>query len=173
MKIKNDNFYAYLLILPFIFFFLTFLIYPFGKLFYMSFYDWNLMAVAINPDNKKFIGFENYIYLLAGEGLYYDFTVFFTPIKIFLLIFIIATIYILHKNEILKHNVGLKFFFIFALIVYFMNGIKPTEDAYWEDDLFWKSVRNTIILAFYSAYGVPFMALILSIAPNKKVFYCK
>ena len=53
MKIKNDNFYAYLLILPFMFFFLSFLIYPFGKLFYMSFYDWNLMAVAINPDNKE------------------------------------------------------------------------------------------------------------------------
>ena len=168
MKIKNDNFYAYLLILPFIVFFLSFLIYPFGKLFYMSFFDWNLMAVAINPDNKKFIGFENYIYLLAGEGVYYDFTVFLTPIKICLLLLIIATIYIFHKNEILKHNVGLKFFFIFALIVYFMNGIKPTEDAYWEDDLFWKTVRNTIILAFYSAYGVTFIAVILAIATNKK-----
>ena len=91
MKIKNDNFYAYLFIIPFMFFFLAFLIYPFGKLFYMSFYDWNLMAVAINPDNKEFIGFENYIYLLAGEGFFYDFTVFFTPIKISLLVFIIAT----------------------------------------------------------------------------------
>ncbi len=98
MKIKNDNFYAYLLILPFMVFFLCFLIYPFGKLFYMSFYDWNLMAVAINPDNAEFIGLENYIYLLAGEGVYYDFTVFLTPIKICLLLLIIATIYIFHKN---------------------------------------------------------------------------
>ena len=49
-----------------------------------------------------------------------------------------------------------------------MNGIKPTEDAYWEDDLFWKTVRNTIILAFYSAYGVTFIAIIIAIATNKK-----
>ena len=168
MKIKNDNFYAYLLILPFLFFFLIFLIYPFGKLFYMSFFDWNLMAVAINPDNKKFIGFENYIYLVGGEGVYYDFTVFLTPIKILILITIITIIYIFHKNEILKHNVGLIFFFIFALIIYFMNGIKPTEDAYWEDDLFWKCVRNTLILAFFSAYGVTFVAVTIAVATNRK-----
>ena len=40
------------------------------------------MAVAMDPANAIYVGFENYYYLLAGEGVWFNISVFFTPIKI-------------------------------------------------------------------------------------------
>ena len=166
MNIKKDNFFGYLFILPFLILFFSFLIYPFGKLFYMSLFEWNLMAVAMNPDNAIYVGFENFYYLLAGEGIWFNFFVFFTPIKILTFIILTVFLYFLYTREILKHNFGLIFFFIYAYVVYFVHGIQPTEDAYWEDDVFWKSIRNTMVMDFFSAYSITFIALLIAITSS-------
>ena len=166
MNIKKDNFFGYLFILPFLILFFSFLIYLFGKLFYMSLFEWNLMAVAMNPDNAIYVGFENFYYLLAGEGIWFNFFVFFTPIKILTFIILTVFLYFLYTREILKHNFGLIFFFIYAYVVYFVHGIQPTEDAYWEDDVFWKSIRNTMVMDFFSAYSITFIALLIAITTN-------
>ena len=88
MKLEKDNLYGYLFTLPFVIIFLFFLVYPFGKLFYISFFEWNLMAVAIDSSRKTFIGFENFYYLLAGEGVYFDLTIFFYTNKNYNIFFI-------------------------------------------------------------------------------------
>lgn len=168
MKLEKDNLYGYLFTLPFVIIFLFFLVYPFGKLFYISFFEWNLMAVAIDSSRKTFIGFENFYYLLAGEGVYFDLTIFFTPIKIITFFLLTSFLIYCYSKEIIKHNFGLLFFFSYAYIAFFIFGIQPTEDAYWEDDVFWKSIRNTLVLDFFSAYGATFIALLIAIATNKE-----
>ena len=47
-----------------------------------------------------------------------------------------------------------------------MHGIQPTEDAYWNDDVFWKSIRNTMVMDFFSAYAITFIALLIAIGTN-------
>jgi len=50
---------GYLFIIPILFFFCTFCVYPIVFNFYYGFFQWNGMS-----KNKTFIGFENYLYLL-------------------------------------------------------------------------------------------------------------
>jgi multiple sugar transport system permease protein len=45
-------------ILPAMFFFLTFNIYPILKAFQMSFYEWNILM----PNESRFVGFKNYLF---------------------------------------------------------------------------------------------------------------
>ena len=166
MKNNKDNFFGYIFILPFLILFFSFLLYPFGKLFYISFFEWNIMAVAMNPANAIYVGFENYYYLLAGEGVWFDISVFFTPIKITTFSILTISLFYLYTKEILKNNIGLIFFFFYAYLVYFVHGIQPTEDAYWNDDVFWKSIRNTMVMDFFSAYTITFLALLIAISTN-------
>ena len=100
MKLEKDNLYGYLFTLPFVIIFLFFLVYPFGKLFYISFFEWNLMAVAIDSSRKTFVGFENFYYLLAGEGVYFDLTIFFTPIKIITFFLLTSFLIYCYSKEI-------------------------------------------------------------------------
>jgi multiple sugar transport system permease protein len=51
---------AALLLLPFLAVYLLFLVYPFFRGIWISLHDWNLLAVAFNPDAKEFVGLENY-----------------------------------------------------------------------------------------------------------------
>ena len=51
---------AAVLILPFLLIYIAFLIYPFFRGIWISLHDWNLLAVAFNPDAKEFVGLKNY-----------------------------------------------------------------------------------------------------------------
>jgi multiple sugar transport system permease protein len=54
------------LLFPFLAIYGLFLVYPFFKGIWISLHDWNLLAVAFNPDAKEFIGAENYVRSCGG-----------------------------------------------------------------------------------------------------------
>lgn len=52
---------ALLLLLPFLVVYGAFLVYPFFRGVWISLHDWNLLAVAFNPDAKEYVGTLNYV----------------------------------------------------------------------------------------------------------------
>lgn len=60
-KKTNENLWGYLLLAPFLLFYLVFNFYPLIQGFIISFYDWNITG------NKVFIGISNYLDLFKDE----------------------------------------------------------------------------------------------------------
>ena len=60
---------AAVLILPFLLIYIAFLIYPFFRGIWISLHDWNLLAVAFNPDAKEFVGLKNYSRVMWGKNI--------------------------------------------------------------------------------------------------------
>ena len=55
--------------LPFLATYALFLIYPFFRGVWISLHDWNLLAVAFNPDAKEFVGLRNYERVMWGRNI--------------------------------------------------------------------------------------------------------
>ncbi|MDW4496565.1 hypothetical protein R5H30_01120 [Sulfitobacter sp. D35] len=64
---------AWLLLAPFLITYGFFLVYPFFRGFWISLHDWNLLAVAFNPDAKEFVGFRNYERVMWGRNIEWGF----------------------------------------------------------------------------------------------------
>lgn len=60
---------AVILLLPFLAVYSLFLIYPFFRGVWISLHEWNLLAVAFNPDAKEFVGGHNYIRVMWGKNI--------------------------------------------------------------------------------------------------------
>ena len=65
----RDAIAGYLFIAPFLLAYALFLVMPFLRGIWISLHDWNLLAVAINPDAARFVGARNYVRMLWGEGI--------------------------------------------------------------------------------------------------------
>ena len=60
---------AWILLAPFLVTYALFLVYPFFRGVWISLHDWNLLAVAFNPDAKEFIGLRNYERVMWGRNI--------------------------------------------------------------------------------------------------------
>lgn len=60
---------ALVLLLPFLAVYALFLVYPFFRGVWISLHDWNLMAVAMNPDAKEFVGTRNFERVMWGANI--------------------------------------------------------------------------------------------------------
>ena len=60
---------AAILLVPFLAVYGAFLVYPFFHGVWISLHDWNLLAVAFNPDAREFVGAENYVRTLWGRNI--------------------------------------------------------------------------------------------------------
>ena len=60
---------AAILLAPFLITYTLFLIYPFFRGVWISLHDWNLLAVAFNPDATEFVGFRNYERVMWGRNI--------------------------------------------------------------------------------------------------------
>ena len=58
---------AYAFLVPFLAVYILFLLYPFLKGVWIGLHDWNLLAVAFNPDAKAWVGLGNIIKMLASD----------------------------------------------------------------------------------------------------------
>lgn len=64
-KVKRKNTIAYFLLVPSIIVFAIFTFWPFFYTVYLSFFDWNMISA-----DKEFVGFQNYIDVLADPNTY-------------------------------------------------------------------------------------------------------
>ncbi|WP_066015710.1 carbohydrate ABC transporter permease [Endozoicomonas atrinae] len=96
MKFK-ENWIAYLFLMPWILYFLVFLLYPFFLSFQNSFLDINVL----NPENTRFVGLGNWLMVATDAKFWLSlFNVLFNQIIFVALSFVIALTAALMLNEV-------------------------------------------------------------------------
>lgn len=156
---------ALVLLLPFLATYALFLVYPFFRGIWISLHDWNLMAVAFNPDAKEFVGLHNYIRVMWGKNITWD--VFIRPALQFIeLLGIGASIF--HRRIGWVCNVTAVALAIAAILPFVLPGFHPAEGGRWYDRRFWPTVGNTLIFVGFMVPGVVVSALLLAVALNRE-----
>lgn len=156
---------AWLLLVPFLATYALFLIYPFFRGFWISLHDWNLLAVAFNPDAKEFVGLRNYQRVMWGRNIEWS------PIaapfwQALGLIGLLASV-LLRKTGRLNRLNGSALAVASALLIV-ISGFHPGEEGRWYDSRFWPTVSNTILFVALTVPGVTITALALAAAMNRE-----
>jgi multiple sugar transport system permease protein len=156
---------ALVLLTPFLAVYGVFLVYPFFKGFWISLHDWNLLAVAFNPDAKEFVGLRNYQRVMWGRDI--EWGAFARPfIQLFGLAVIGLAIFLRRVGRVSKVTaiaIGLA-----AALLFVLPGFHPGEGGRWYDRRFWPTVGNTLVFVGLTVPGVAITALILAAALNRE-----
>lgn len=165
MSRERDTIDGYLFLAPFLAVYCLFLVFPFLKGIWISFHDWNLMAVAFNPDAKEFIGLKNYVRFLWGRDMMWDVTAAWQLRFVLMLIGCGLAYGAIVGSVSRRVLVGIGIGLLFAWI---LLGFHPAEDGRWYDRRFWPAVGNTFVFVILTVPGVTITGLALAIALNKQ-----
>ena len=156
---------AWVLLAPFLATYALFLVYPFFRGVWISLHDWNLLAVAFNPDAKEFVGMRNYERVMWGKDI--TWSLFNAPILQTLGFFgLVLSGYLFHRNRLSRFN-AIALGVVSALLVFF-PGFHPGEGGRWYDRRFWPTVGNTLVFVGFAVPGVTISALLLAAALNRE-----
>lgn len=156
---------AWLLLAPFLAVYALFLVYPFFRGIWISLHDWNLLAVAFNPDAKEFIGLENYQRVMWGKNI--TWAPWAKPVlQAVGLIGVVAAAWLyragrLGRTTALAIGIG-------AFLLFLLPGFHPGEGGRWYDRRFWPTVGNTLVFVGLTVPGVTVSALVLAAALNRE-----
>jgi multiple sugar transport system permease protein len=155
---------AWLLLTPFLLTYALFLVYPFFRGFWISLHDWNLLAVAFNPDAKEFIGLRNYERVMWGRNIEWGFvSPFWQGLGV---IGLAASAYLRRVDRLSRFNaIALG---VASLLLVVLPGFHPGEGGRWFDRRFWPTVGNTLLFVGLAVPGVTISALLLAAALNKE-----
>ncbi|MCY4190799.1 MAG: sugar ABC transporter permease [Rhodospirillaceae bacterium] len=155
---------AWLLLTPFLVTYGLFLVYPFFRGFWISLHDWNLLAVAFNPDAKEFIGLRNYERVMWGRNI--EWGPLASPIWQGAGILGLAAAVYLRQTDRLRRlaAVGLGVAAVFLIVV---PGFHPGEEGRWYDRRFWPTVGNTLLFVGLTVPSITITSLLLAVALNK------
>ncbi|MDW3223912.1 MAG: sugar ABC transporter permease [Paracoccaceae bacterium] len=156
---------AWLLLVPFLATYTLFLVYPFFRGVWISLHDWNLLAVAFNPDAKEFVGFRNYERVMWGKGI--TWSLFNAPVLQTLgLTGLVLSVFLRRMNRLSQFN-AIALGVLSGLLV-LLPGFHPGEGGRWYDRRFWPTVGNTLIFVGFAVPGVTISALVLAAAMNRE-----
>ncbi len=155
---------AWLLLAPFLITYGLFLIYPFFRGVWISLHDWNLLAVAFNPDAKEFIGFRNYERVMWGRNIEWGFA---SPFWQGLGVLGLAASVLLRRIDRLS-SFNAAALGVASLLLVVLPGFHPGEEGRWYDRRFWPTVGNTLLFVGLAVPGVTVSALLLAAALNKE-----
>ena len=154
---------ALILLLPFLAAYGLFLVYPFFKGVWISLHEWNLMAVAFDPDAKSYVGLHNYERVMWGRNITWGF--FASPaLQIIGLLGMLGS-FLLYRSGRAGHVTAIAMG-IAALLFFVLPGFHPGEDGRWYDRRFWPTVANTIVFVGLAVPGVTIIAMLLAAALN-------
>lgn len=156
---------ALILMLPFLSVYLLFLVYPFFKGIWISLHDWNLLAVAFNPDAKEFVGLKNYQRTLWGRNITWS-AMAQPTLQIASLLGLAASLVLLLTGRISR--TGACVLGTVALIFLVFPGFHPGEGGRWYDRRFWPAVGNTLLFVSLAVPLVTITALLLAAATNRE-----
>lgn len=156
---------AVLLLLPFMAVYLLFLVYPFFRGIWISLHDWNLLAVAFDPDAKEFVGFENYIRVMWGKNITWSGWA--SPVLQLLGLIGVAASTLLCRAGRLSRTTALAIG-AGAALLFILPGFHPGEGGRWYDRRFWPTVGNTLEFVGLTVPGVTVSALVLAAALNRE-----
>ncbi len=155
---------AWVLLAPFLLTYLLFLVYPFFRGIWISLHDWNLLAVAFNPDAKEYVGLRNYERVMWGRNIEWRFA---SPFVQFLGLLGLAAAAFLYWTDRLSRFNAIALGVASALLVV-LPGFHPGEGGRWYDRRFWPTVGNTLIFVGFAVPGVTISALLLAAGMNRE-----
>jgi multiple sugar transport system permease protein len=156
---------AFVLLVPFLAIYGLFLVYPFFRGIWISLHDWNLMAVAMNPDAMEFVGLRNFERVMWGANIEWG------PLarpfaQVAGLAGFVAAI-VLHRTERASRSttVALGVVSVFLIV---LPGFHPGEGGRWYDRRFWPTVGNTILFVALAVPGITISALLIAAAISRE-----
>jgi multiple sugar transport system permease protein len=152
---------AWVLLLPFLAVYGLFLVYPFFRGIWISLHDWNLLAVAFNPDAKSFVGFDNYIRVMWGRNIVWGPVV--SPILQALGFLGVGVAIILRWTGRASRSTAIALG-LAALLLLVLPGFHPGEGGRWYDRRFWPTVGNTLVFVGLAVPSITIAALVLAAA---------
>ena len=156
---------AWILLVPFLVTYGLFLVYPFFRGFWISLHDWNLLAVAFNPDAKEFIGLRNYQRVMWGRNI--EWGLFAAPFWQGLgIVGLLLSVFLRRVDRLSRFN-AIALGVASALLVV-LPGFHPGEEGRWYDRRFWPTVGNTLLFVGLAVPGVTISALLLAAALNRE-----
>ena len=156
---------ALVLLIPFFAVYLLFLVYPFFRGIWISLYDWNLLEVTFNPDAKEFIGVENYVRVMWGQGIEWG-PVAKPLVQIAGLLAAALAAVQAYRNR-MDRTTGIAIM-VLGAILFLLPGFHPGEEGRWFDRRFWPTVGNTLLFVAFAVPGVTITALILAAMMNRE-----
>ncbi|OIP82433.1 MAG: sugar ABC transporter permease [Rhodobacterales bacterium CG2_30_65_12] len=145
--------------------YLLFLVYPFFRGVWISLHDWNLLAVAFNPDAKEFVGVSNYIKVMWGKNIIWSPLA--SPVLQLMGLGGAITSALLHRSGRLGRTTALAIG-IGAIVFFILPGFHPGEGGRWYDRRFWPTVGNTLVFVGLTVPGVTLSALVLAVSLNRE-----
>jgi multiple sugar transport system permease protein len=156
---------AYTLLLPFLAVYALFLIYPFFRGVWISLHDWNLLAIAFNPDAKEFVGLRNYVRVMWGRNI--EWSLFAAPFwQVLGLIGLALSVLLRFGDKLSRFNaIALG---VASVLLIVIPGFHAGEGGRWFDRRFWPTVGNTLVFVGLAVPGVTISALLLAAAVNRE-----
>ena len=156
---------AFVLLLPFLATYGLFLVYPFFRGVWISLHDWNLLAVAFNPDAKEYVGLRNYERVMWGRNITWG--AFVSPaLQALGLIGLVAAVLLGRMNRVSRVTaIALG---VASILFFVLPGFHPGEGGRWYDRRFWPTVGNTLVFVAWTVPGVTIAALLLAAALNRE-----
>ncbi len=156
---------AFVLLLPFLATYALFLVYPFFRGFWISLHDWNLLAVAFNPEAKEYVGLRNYERVMWGKNITWG--AFVSPVlQIAGVIGIALSIFLRRMGRVSRVTaIALG---VASALLFVLPGLHPGEGGRWYDRRFWPTVGNTLVFVGWTVPGVTIAALLLAAALNRE-----
>ena len=159
---RRDDIAAYLFLLPFLVIYIVFVIYPVIQAFYMSFFDWDLLA----QDARQFIGLDNYVEMLGGTDLIWSISSLWV-IRLLGLILSFGYIVRGRRRKTFKGSSAVIIGSLALIFFGFLLGIHPNPDGgRWYDAQFWNSLGNTIQFVVLSTPLIVIIGLLMAMAIN-------
>ncbi len=156
---------AFVLLLPFLATYALFLVYPFCRGIWISLHDWNLLAVAFNPDAKEYVGLRNYERVMWGRNITWG-ALASPALQGVGVIGIAASIFLRRMGRVSKVTaIALG---VASVLLFVLPGFHPGEGGRWYDRRFWPTVGNTLIFVAWTVPGVTIAALLLAAALNRE-----
>ncbi len=156
---------AWVLLVPFLAVYGLFLVYPFFKGIWISLHDWNLLAVAFNPDAKAFVGLRNYERVMWGRNI--EWSALASPALQVVGVLGVGLSVLLRRmdrvNRVTAVAIG-----VASLLLFVLPGFHPGEGGRWYDRRFWPTVGNTIVFVAWTVPGVTISALVLAAALDRQ-----
>jgi multiple sugar transport system permease protein len=156
---------AWLLLMPFLAVYALFLVYPFFRGVWISLHDWNLLAVAFNPDAKEFIGTRNYERVMWGRNI--EWGLFASPVLQGLGILGAILAAGLGRTNRVSRSTAIAIG-VASVLLFVLPGFHPGEGGRWYDRRFWPTVGNTLVFVGLTVPGVTITALVLAAATNRE-----
>ena len=161
----RDAVAGYLFVAPFLVAYLLFLVTPFLRGIWISMHDWNLLAVAMNPDAARFVGVGNYTRMLWGDGIVWSLEHQLWP-RLFG-VAAMALIFWWWRRGVIGRGTALAALGAGLLLFGLLLGLHPGEDGRWGDRRFWPIVGNTLTFVALTVPSVTLVGLALALGLNR------